>query len=409
MKKRLSKKTIKTGVIATIILFILVPAAIAGLTTVEEKIRLFKNTTSFPRIIYTQEGDCYSIQNFSPTDDFLVPNKTMAEWNTFKVSADDPSTDYTVYPCELPNTECRLWYQYKIDNKIGEARSTPWTNNTTSYSSGPYSITKTGKDDTCNGSQGCGIRMGVQCYGDYAVNVSYEMLFEGVSGGARATGYPATQGTIQWGAWSQRVYETGDSECSSPGCQIRMSIANNYTGNQTVTCGIGYQHRDEQSQSGWRYNNTLATVLSQGSEGENCEGAGCGLQARLYCSGPPEGVDAPNSQSVGTNDGQCGSANGNIYAGGSNGLGGSFPPTADRCNAGSVSGYGYNFSSGTTPGNWSWTCLGTSGGQNDSCVAFNSQDNWNPLGDPDYGQDGCPGTAEEDGTFQPSETFIEGC
>jgi hypothetical protein len=178
-----------------------------------------------------------------------------------------------------------------------------------------------------------------------------------------------------------------------------MSIVDNYSGSQNVTCGIGYQHRDQDSQSGWQYNNTWATIFSARGDGENCEGAGCGMQARLYCEGPPAGFNSGNFPTFGENDGQCGTANANIYAGGSNGMSGFYPLPADRCAAGAESGYTYNQGDQFTPGFWSWSCLGTSGGQNDSCAAYNSQDNWNPLGDPDFGTDGCSGSDPGNGTI----------
>jgi len=306
---------------------------------------------------------------------YFIPTKTSTEWS--EVRSKHNTSEIEMYDCSLPASQCRVGYQYKIDNKIGSVKYTPYSNNTNTYVSGTYSIVKTGKDDHCNGSQACGIRGAVQCVGDYGIRVTYQMQFEGVNGASVTTAWSNV--STAFGAWSQRQYETGDSECSAAaGCKIRMTIEDDHP---DVTCSIGYQHRDEQSQSGWAYDNAWATITSSGSEGENCEGAGCGLQVRVYCEAPPEGLNAP-AGGGGVVNGECGVADGAIYDGGSTGQ--NPPSVADRCSAGSVSNFVYD-----NDGQWTWSCLGSGGGTNDFCSAFNADHNWNPPGDPDFGEGGC--------------------
>ncbi len=310
---------------------------------------------------------------------YFVPTKTSSEWSSFRSVHEPNGTDLKVYNCSLPASQCRVKYQYKIDKGSAAEKYTPYTNNTTTYQTGPYSVYKTGKDDHCNSSPGCGIRSGVQCQagGDYAIRVQYEMQFEGISGGAYWT--PWSNSSTAYGSWSDRIYETGDSECSSPsGCKIRMQIEDNHP---EVTCSIGYQHRDQNSVSGWAYDWNWATIYSQGSEGENCEGAGCGFQVRVYCEGPPEGI-VPSSGSSGSSGsgvpggtiGQCGSANGVTYASPFSPIN----PTDNRCSVGTVSGYTHN----TTVGIWTWDCVGT--WTTESCFAFDGNIDWG-----DFGETGC--------------------
>jgi len=230
-----------------------VPAAVLSLNSIQDGWRINANVISEPLVVYNYLNECYNARNnnpvggaayFIPTGATTAGGKAELEWTSFKSNADLPSTAVEVYPCALPNTECRVYYQYKIDNKIGQIKSTPWTDNSSTYQTGPYSLVKTGKDDHCNGSQGCGIRVGTQCSGDYGINVEYEMIFpdDGVrlSGGVQNTGFAnTTTGAINWGPYSWRSYEDGDNECKSSGgsCEVKMTVSHNYTGDQSVTCG----------------------------------------------------------------------------------------------------------------------------------------------------------------------------
>ena len=373
MKINLQKK-ISTVLGVGLLFLVMIPFAVYAIGTIATGFRIDAQT-SVP-VAIDAHSECWNVKNQSSALDYFVPTKIATEWTNFRAAYMN-IRPADIYPCELPNTQCRLHYQYKIDNKMGEIKWTPWTDNTTNYASGPYSLVKTGKDDTCNGSQACGIRVGVQCTGEYGISVTYEMKFEGVSGGVRTTGYPTLGGGVKWGAWSQRQYETGDNECDGAGnCRVSMTVADNYSGVNPVTCSIGYQHRTDESVSGWKYDGVEAIANNNGSgDGENCENGGCGLQTRLYCSGPPAGTASPPPAGAGQVNGQCGPADGGGYPA-------TGPPAGDRCTVGAVTGYTYN----SLTGQWTWQCAGTSGGINDYCTAFNLEwSEWNPPRDPGGG------------------------
>lgn len=400
MKKMLQKKIMPFWLGTIIVITLAIPAVVLSINSIADGWRLNAGVVEDPLIFYNYEGDCYTATNsnvaqgaayFVPTGAELAGGDGELEWQAFKSFSDIPNDAIEVYPCSLPNTECRLHYQYKIDNKIGQIKTTPWTDNTSSYKTGPYSLVKTGKDDHCNGSQACGIRVGVQCRGDYGINVQYEMIFpdNGVrrSGGIKNTGFADTSTqAISWGTFSQRQYEDGDNECKSSGgsCEIKMTVTDNFDGPQAVSCDIGYQHRTDESTSGWEYNGASALANNDGSgDGENCEksSGGCGLQARLRCQGPPAGIGSPPSPASGTVNGECGPDDGQVFFGPLQGSGA--PSPSRECSVGTSSGASYNGSTGE----WQWSC--TSTGAPDLCTAYNINfGEWNPSSDPGGGGPG---------------------
>jgi len=366
MKIDLQKK-ISTGIGFALMVLVMTPFVVYALGTNNTGYRIDAQTST--PIAIDAHSECWNVKNEGSTLDYFIPTRLANEWTAFraKYAILRPAD---IYPCSLPNSQCRLHYQSKIDTGLAPIKTTGWTTNSTTYASGAYSLKKTGQDDHCNGSTACGIRVGVECIGDYGINVTYEAKFEGISGGVRTTGYAVPGGGINWGAWSERQYETGDNECNGSGnCRVSMTVEDNYSGAVPVTCSIGYQHRTDESQSGWRYDGVEAIANNNGSgDGENCEGGGCGLQARLYCAGPPQGPGG-GSPPPGV-DGVCGPASGQLLS--------SAPPVSNRCSSGTQTGFT------TTSESWFWACSGSGTGSSDFCEAFN-------LGGFGGGDTGIPG------------------
>jgi len=348
---------------------------------------------------------------------YFVGTKEANEWSSFR---NQPSTQlnarFEMYDCSLPQSSCTVGYQYRLDNGRSAEKYTPATDNTSVYGSGAWSVKITGKDDTCNGSDGCGLRSRVQCTGDYDIKVDYQYVGEGVNAPLRTTGWSSA--STGWGPWSTRSYETGDSECSSGsgGCDIKMWIADDHP---DVTCSIGYKHRTDETVSGWAYDGAPANVNNNGSgDGENCENGGCGMQVRVYCEGPPGGYNPSTNLWQYSGEGQVGSqcsgntvptgtcspAGSNCYVSNTikgvttsqtyqcgNGSGGS-PPAAVNGQCGGANGNTYTTAAqvnaaglcnlGTpTPspvqgaGAWGWTCQGINGGTTATCNALTNASN----------------------------------
>jgi len=301
-------------------------------------------------------NSCYDVRHTWGSS-YFVPTKTEAEWDDF---VDNHPGNILIEACVI---SCRVGYQFRNDQDTSQLRRTPYTDNAPVYRGGGYSVetsTSGDNDDTCNASNGCGVRHSVQCQSGAPANIRvwYAYQASNSSGYTWTSAYAYTPWTTgdaseKYWPWTVSVTSwTNDHEChpNNGGCRYRMIVE---TDNPNYTCSIKYRHRNDAAEAPFATDGAWSTFSNSAWGGEECNGSPwCGVDVQLYCDWP------------GTNW-SCWWANGNNYQNPSQ-VNNAWLCASWTASPASVS-WGWP---------WSWVCLWADGGANPNCSANYAAYTW---------------------------------